>query len=103
MPNRKLYHLYPSSNPSKKWDVYVDNPATHRIKKVSFGAAGYEDYTQHKDKVRRESYIRRHGHDRLTTITAPGAWSRFVLWGDSTSIKVNLQSMLRRFRIRGQA
>jgi Family of unknown function (DUF5754) len=29
-------------------------------KKVSFGAAGYEDYTTHKDKKRKENYLSRH-------------------------------------------
>ena len=34
--------LQKSSNPDKKFDAYIEN------KKVSFGATGYSDFTQHK-------------------------------------------------------
>ena len=39
--------LKKSSNPDKKYDAFVEG------KKVSFGASGYSDFTQHKDSERK--------------------------------------------------
>ena len=39
-----------STNNDKKVDAYFPD------KKISFGAAGYSDYTQHKDDERKEIY-----------------------------------------------
>jgi hypothetical protein len=91
----QLYRLYKSTNKLKKWDVWVVNPGTGKTKKVSFGGAGYQDYTQHKDKDRREKYRTRHAKDRIDDITAPGAWSWWVLWGDTTDIDRALKTFLK--------
>ena len=48
----------PSNNPTKKYEVIVK--VGDRIKKVLFGAKGYEHYTQgHLDDKRKENYIKR--------------------------------------------
>lgn len=70
---------YPSSNPNKKYDIY--DP--YNKKWVHFGQLGYEDYTKHKDKKRRKSYLAR-------TAKMKGNWknnpysannlSRCILW-----------------------
>lgn len=86
----KLYHLYKSSNSSKKFDVYVENHRTGRTKKVSFGAKDYEDYSIHKDKERRRRYRIRHQHDNIDDYLSPGFWSWYILWGRSTSISKNM-------------
>lgn len=96
----KLYKLYKSTNPAKKFDVYVIDPNSGNVRKVSFGATGYEDYTMHHDKERRDRYWMRHRKDRLTDITSPGAWSAFVLWGSSTNINTNLKEMLKIFKVK---
>ena len=44
-----------STNKNKKYSIY--DPINKKL--VSFGAMGYEDYTKHKDKKRRENYIKR--------------------------------------------
>ena len=44
-----------SHTKNKKYDVL--NPATGKY--VSFGDMRYEDYTKHKDPVRREAYLKR--------------------------------------------
>ena len=44
-----------SSNPDKKYDAFVEG------KKVSFGASGYSDFTQHKDKDRKIITLRKTG------------------------------------------
>jgi len=92
--SRKLYKLYPSTNATKKYDIYVTSPETGNVKKVSFGAKGYEDYTIHRDIERRRRYRLRHQNDRLTDPTWAGFWSWYVLWGPYTSINKNLQYTL---------
>lgn len=72
----------PSGSP-KKWTVRVPT-SSGRGKTVSFGARGYQDYTQHKDKKRRTNYRSRHRNDKLDDPTKAGFWSWYVLWGDTT-------------------
>ena len=43
-----------SHNPKKKYDAVVNGNTT-----ISFGAAGYSDYTVHKDPVRKQNYLKR--------------------------------------------
>ena len=51
----KSAKLYPARNPAKKYSIF--DP---KIKKwVNFGLIGYEEYTKHKDKKRRKSYLTR--------------------------------------------
>ena len=73
--------LRPSRRATKKWAVLYEGKWIH------FGAAGYEDYTQHKDPARRANYRRRHGAIRLkdgrlayTVPTSPAFWSWELLW-----------------------
>lgn len=89
----RLWTLYPSSRPEKKFDVFIPSPKTGNIIKISFGAKGYSDYTQHHDKQRRERYRKRHSRDRIHDITKPACWSWYLLWGDSIHIKTNLKSL----------
>lgn len=89
--DRKLYTLYKSSNRLKKFDVYVENPLTDKIKKVSFGAKNYEDYTIHKDKERREKYRQRHSKDKIDNHLYPGFWSWHVLWGKYSSLDKSMR------------
>ena len=66
-----------SHNPNKKYDAIVDSG-----KIISFGAAGYSDYTVHKDPLRKQNYIKRHSNEdwsRSNLLSA--AWlSRYILW-----------------------
>ena len=47
--------LYPARNSAKKYSIY--DPKNEKW--VNFGQIGYEDYTKHKDKKRRKSYLTR--------------------------------------------
>lgn len=97
----KAFILRKSSNPKKKYDVYV--PRGDRLKKVSFGAKGYSDYTIHKDKDRRERYRARHQNDRLSDPYSAGFWSMYVLW-NKVSLKSSFQDAVKRAKrlIKGQ-
>lgn len=79
--------LQRASDPAKKWAVRVPT-ASGRGKIVEFGATGYEDFTTHKDVERRERYRTRHQRDRLDDPYAPGFWSMWALWGESSNLKV---------------
>lgn len=49
-----------STRPGKKYMVDVREVSTGRKKRVHFGAVGYSDYLQHKDKDRRRRFMARH-------------------------------------------
>jgi hypothetical protein len=68
--------------------------------RVSFGAKGYQDYTQHKDPLRRANYLSRHRTtENWRNPKTAGALSRWILWGDSTSLEANLKAFRRRFSL----
>jgi hypothetical protein len=64
------------AKPPKKWvAIFPDG------KRVSFGAAGYQDYTMHKDPARQRRYITRHEkHENWSDPRTAGFWSRWLLW-----------------------
>lgn len=63
------------------------------------GALGYEDYTTHKDKTRRERYIARHSREDWSNPYTPATLSRYLLWGDSTSLQQNLKQYIKMFKL----
>ena len=68
--------------------------------RVPFGAVGYEDFTQHHNPLRRANYLRRHrSRESWSNPKTAGSLSRWILWGDSTSLQANLKSFKRRFSL----
>ena len=85
--------LKKSSNPDKKYDAFVEG------KKVSFGAKGYSDFTQHKDNERKQRYIDRHRkNENWNDLKTAGAWSKGILWNKPT-LKESIKSMESKFNI----
>lgn len=73
----KIYYPYTSDKPSKKFFII-----TNTGKKVYFGAAGYEHFTEgHLNESRRKLYMNRHkkNEDWNNKDTA-GFWSYHYLW-----------------------
>ena len=69
-------------------------------KVVHFGAKGSKTYLDHGDKAKREAYLARHrDNENWTNPYSPGALSRWLLWGDSTSLEANHQAFMRRFNV----
>lgn len=73
--------LTPSWRQKKKWAVL------YRGSWIHFGATGFEDFTQHRDPIRRANYRRRHGAIRLAdgrlahkVKTSPAYWAWTLLW-----------------------
>jgi hypothetical protein len=76
-----------------KWVGIFDD-----TKRVPFGAAGYEDYTINKNRLKRENYLNRHRtrEDWKNPMTA-GALSRWILWGNSTNLQTNVREFKKKF------
>ena len=101
-----LHGIMKSEKPDKKYKAKYclcdkfDACKGSNTKEVHFGSAGYEDYTQHKDKERRENYIKRHKErENWNKPDTPGSLSRWILWGDSTLLSKNIAAFRRRFNL----
>lgn len=63
------------------------------VRRTLFGRVPYRDYTQHKDKARRERYRARHEKDLATKDPTRAGWCAYwILWGDSTSRRKNVEA-----------
>lgn len=75
--------LMKSTNPNKKFSVYIENNKT--IKKIDFGAKGMSDYTIHKNDARKNRYIERHmKRENWNDPFTAGFWSLRALWNKKT-------------------
>lgn len=84
----KLYTPYKSDKPDKKYFVFVLSDKKN-IKKVYFGAKGYEhftltrEYKGHQDWERRQRYEDRHKDKEnwgKSGVSSAGFWSYWYLW-----------------------
>ena len=91
----KIIKLEDSQLKSKRFRVYLDNN-----KHYDFGLKDkHETYIDHKDKVRRDNYRRRHYNSIkeqpyiINLVPSPALFSYYLLWGDSTSIQQNIKTL----------
>ena len=92
----KVHYYYPYIAKDGKHKFFI---ITKTEKKVYFGAAGYSDFTKHKDEARRQRYVARHEKNENWTksgIDSAGFWSRWLLW-NKPSIKQNYEDIKKRF------
>ena len=54
---KSLYKPFKSSAKNKKFSVYVMKDGKKKL--ILYGDSKYQDFTQHKDEKRRESYLKR--------------------------------------------
>jgi len=82
----------------KKYKVIVNDG--NNKKTIHFGAKGYDDYTIHKDNMRKNNYIKRHkkNEDWENPFTA-GFWALHILWNKRT-IESSLNDIKRNFNIK---
>ena len=79
--------------------IFTDNNGK-KITTTHFGAKGMTDFTIHKDKERRERYIRRHKRDlRTGDPTRAGFLSMYVLWGDEPNLNSSIRNYKKRLAI----
>ena len=84
--------ISPSKHKNKKFDATFSDGVT-----VSFGAAGYSDFTQHKDEARKANYIKRHQvNEDWSNVKTAGFLSRFILWNKPT-IEASIRDLNARY------
>lgn len=80
----------------KMMAVFTDDNS--RSKTIHFGSAGMDDYTKTKDKAQRQRYLDRHRkNENWNNPQTAGALSRWILWGNSSSLRENIASFKKRF------
>ena len=72
---------------------------TIRGKTYHFGAPGAQTYLEHKDEKIKSNWIKRHRVREDWTRVNPGSLSRWLLWGDHTSLKKNIEDFRKRYGI----
>jgi hypothetical protein len=88
-----IIDLLPANDGKHKWVALFKDG-----KRVKFGAEGYEDYTMHKNRARRDLYRKRHEKDlRTGNPYRPGYLSYFILWGDHTNLRDAVRAYNREF------
>ena len=97
----RLLDVKPSTAKGKKYMARFcecDGPPKCKGKVVHFGLAGSQTYLDHGDKVKRENYLKRHkANESWDKPMTRGALSRWLLWGDSTSLNENIKEFKRKF------
>lgn len=75
------YYVEKSNHKNKKYMVSYINEETGRVNTIHFGQAGASDMTQHKNKVRRDLYEKRHAkREDWTNPKTSGFWAYNLLW-----------------------
>jgi hypothetical protein len=94
----RLKTIRRSTKKTKKFDAIFEMP-DGKLKTVSFGAAGYSDFTKHKDETRKQRYIARHkSNENWNDPTTPGALSLHVLWNKPT-LKASVADFKKQFKL----
>jgi hypothetical protein len=92
----KILSIGDSTKPDKKLMAVFEHEG--RKKTVHFGARNMNDYTLTKDKEARDRYLARHSkRENWNDPVTPGALSRWILWGNSTSRTKNIAEYKKHF------
>ena len=96
--NLRLKTVRRSHKKEKKWDAVFEKNGREKV--VPFGQRGYSDYTKHKDKTRKQRYLKRHAGmgENWTQPDTPGALSKWILW-NKPSFKASLTDFKKRFNL----
>jgi hypothetical protein len=94
----KLLRVVRSPVKGKKWEAQFD-VGEGRVRRVSFGAAGMDDFTLTKDAEQARLYRARHEKDlRTGDPTRPGYLSYYILWA-GPSMAANISAYKNRFNL----
>jgi len=95
----KLKSIKPSHKKDKKWDATFVYPDGH-TKTVPFGARGMSDFTKHKDKTRKQRYLKRHAGmgEHWNKPDTAGALRKWVLW-NKPSFRDSVTDFKKRFNL----
>lgn len=92
--------LFESPRKNKKYMmVFYNNDKI--FKRVHFGLKDSSTYLDHKDKKKRENYIKRHKvNENWYDPYSAGALSRYILWGKYTILNNAIKSYANRFNFK---
>ena len=85
--------LYESNRKNKRFMAIIKG------KKYHFGLKNGSTYIDHKDELKRQNYIKRHIVNEDWGKVNSGSLSRYLLWGDSTSLDKNIKDCIKRFNL----
>ena len=91
-----IYIIKPSTRKNKRYVVVMEGMQHH------FGSKQYENYTDHGNDKRKESYLARHKTRENwteTDIHTAGFWSRWLLWNQKSLVK-SARDIEKRFGVR---
>ena len=86
--------IKPSTRKDKRYQAVFNNGKT-----IHFGLRCGQTYIDHGDKIKRENYIKRHAVNEDWTKVNAGSLSRFLLWGDYTTLDANHQAFMKKFNV----
>lgn len=94
-----LEKIVPSLKKTKKYDAHFFDQLNAKKRIISFGAAGYSDFTIHKDEERKKRYLLRHSmRENWKDPLTPGALSRWILWNKSL-LQESIDDFKKRFNL----
>ena len=85
--------LYESKRKDKRFMAIIKG------KKYHFGLKNGSTYIDHHDKTKRENYIKRHIVRENWDEVNAGSLSRYLLWGNSTSLEKNIKDYMKKFNL----
>ena len=96
-----LVKVEDSKAKGKRYTAVFRDSKSGREKRVNFGDASMENFTIHKDPERRKRYLNRHkSREDWNNPVSPGALSRWILWGESSSFAKSVTDYRRRFKLK---
>ena len=98
----ELISIEPSHRKHKKFMatfIVEDDNRQQSYRTVHFGDSRYEDYTIHKDPVRRENYWRRHKAANAASPMSASALAAFILWGPHSNLDDNIEFYREHFEL----
>jgi hypothetical protein len=99
-----IVYIRKSNRQNKKWVAILpekDYPELFNKKTVHFGDSRYDDFTTHKDELRKSRYISRHIKEieKWRNPNTPAFWSRWLLW-NKKSLKDSAKDIEKMFGIK---
>jgi hypothetical protein len=92
--------IKPSTTKAKKLMAIFYDEKRKKIKTTHFGQKGYGDFTTHKDKSRKEKYLKRHqARENWNDYMTAGSLSRWILWNRPT-LQASILDYKRRFKLK---
>ena len=92
--------LKKATTKGKKYTAVFYNENREKIATTSFGAVGYQDFTQHKDEDRKQAYLARHkNNERWEDYKSAGSLAKHLLWS-KPSLSASYNAYLKKFGLK---